>query len=210
MSFNGMKNTNNSLGQVGKVAAITASFWSLKVITTTAGDLSGDLLATTLHLGYILGLLIALGIVLSLVLVQIKSLRFNSSLYWLSILASSTVGAELSDSVSRSLHLGYIVGIAILVCCTLAILIIWRLSCGRIRAYPIFEQRDELFYWTTVVLANSLGSVIGDFFGDQLGLGLLGSIGINAGIMIILWALHYATRANRNALFWIAFVFSRL
>lgn len=205
-----LSNTSDPAGQVGKVAAVTASFWILKIVATTVGDLAGDMLATTLHLGYIVGLLVALVIMLTLVLAQIKALRFHPAMYWFSILVSSTIGAEISDSISRTLHLGYAVGAAILAAGLLAALVVWRISCGKIRVYPIYEQRDELFYWTTVVFANSLGSVIGDFFSDQLGLGLLGSFGINAGIMIILWVLHYASRANKNPLFWIAFVFSRL
>lgn len=52
--------------KTGKVATITLSFWMLKVITTTAGDLTGDLLSITLGLGYVLALIVALGVTAAL------------------------------------------------------------------------------------------------------------------------------------------------
>ncbi|MGA7800006.1 MAG: hypothetical protein WCC36_04270 [Gammaproteobacteria bacterium] len=195
--------------QVGKVAATTLSFWILKIVVTTVGDLSGDLLSITLGLGYLVSLFVALAFVLSLLTVQFRAVRFNPLVYWTLILGTSTLGAELSDTMDRALHLGYIVGALALLACLVAILAGWRVRRGRIGFYPIVERQEELLYWMAVIFANSLGSVLGDLIGDRLGLGIIGGAAINAGVIATLLLLHYATRANKALLFWTAFVFTR-
>lgn len=196
--------------QKNKVAAITLSFWITKVIATTLGDLSGDLLAITLGLGYVLSLLFACGTVLALLGAQIKAARFYPLLYWLLIFGTTVVGTEVSDVMDRSLHLGYVAGALTLATALLAILMLWRLREGRIRVHPICGRQEELFYWVAIIFASSLGSVVSDLLGDRLGLGMLGSALIFAGIAGCVLLLHYVTRINKAVLFWTAFVFTRL
>lgn len=195
--------------QANKVAAVTISFWIIKILATTAGDVCGDLLSITLGLGYILSLAVALGFVLAVVTAQLKASRFYPVLYWVLILASSTVGAEISDTLDRTLHLGYIAGSALLFACLLSTLTVWHARQGRIRIYPVYEGLEERFYWLAVIFANSLGSVLGDLIGDRLGLGLIGGISINATVIAVLVLLNYTTRLNKALLFWTAFVFTR-
>lgn len=195
--------------QMGKVAAVTLSFWLIKIIVTTVGDVSGDLLSITLGLGYVLALFVALAIVLVLTAVQIKAARFHAVLFWILVLATSALGAELSDTIDRALHLDYIVGAIVLLAGLLATLVVWCKLRGRLRIYPIHDQQEELFYWLAVVFSNSLGSVLGDFVGDRFGLGAVGGIAVNAAILAVLLALYHTRRVNQPALFWIAFVFSR-
>lgn len=195
--------------QVGKVAAITLTFWVLKIIATTAGDVSGDLLSDTLGLGYVLSLGVASGAVLWLLIAQIRATRFHPALYWLLLLGTSTFGAELSDTLDRGLHLGYMAGAIVIFLGLTITLAIWRLATGRIPIYPIFKRRHELYYWCAAIFANTLGSVLGDLVGDHFGLGPVGSIVVNAGVLALLLVLHYGTKLNKPLLFWAAFVFSR-
>lgn len=195
---------------VSKVAAITLTFWVLKIVTTSVGDVCGDVLSMTLGLGYARALVVAAAAILALLAVQIRAGRFMPWLFWLLILLSSTVGAEVSDFFDRGLHLGYIAGAALLLAATLVAAAAWRARLGRVVLYPVRTRRHEAFYWATAILANSLGSVMGDLFGDRLGLGLIGGIAINAAILGALLLLHYRTRLPRPWLFWTAFVFSRI
>ena len=205
-----IRNSNTVAEQAGKVAAVTLVFWILKIVTTTAGDLSGDLLSITLGLGYITALIVALAATGTLLVVQLRAKRFQCLLYWALIFLSSTVGAEFSDTVDRALHWGTLGGAVLLLACLVATLAIWRLRRGEIGIYPIDEREDEAFYWAAVIFANSLGSVIGDLVGDRLGLGVLGGVAVNAGVLASLALLRYKTRANRGLLFWTAFVFTRV
>lgn len=198
-----------AIAPIGKVAAVTLSFWVIKIIVTTVGDVSGDFLSTTLGLGYVVSLFVALALILSLLIAQLKAARFHPLLYWILILATSTLGAELSDTMDRGLHLGYIFGAVVLVLCLVATLVIWLVHLGRIEIYPISSRQQELYYWLAAIFANSLGSVLGDLVGEQYGLGILGGIAVNAVVMAFLLILHYRTRVNKALLFWVGFVFTR-
>ena len=46
--------------QANKVAAVTLSFWIIKICATTLGETAGDLLSMTLNVGYALSSLILL------------------------------------------------------------------------------------------------------------------------------------------------------
>jgi uncharacterized membrane-anchored protein len=203
-------NGNTVAEQVSKVAAITFSFWILKIATTTVGDLSGDMLSITLGLGYVTALIVVLAVIATLLIAQLSAKRFHPLLYWVLILLSSTVGAEFSDTIDRTLHWGTVIGAGMLLVCFAATLAIWYIRCGEIGIYPINEREDELFYWVAVIFANTLGSVVGDLLGDRLGFGVLQGIAVNIGVLAVLTMLRYKTKVNRGLLFWIAFVFARV
>ena len=193
----------------GKVATASLAFWILKIISTTVGDIGGDVLSISLGLGYALSLLIALAAFAGGVLAQLPTQSYRPLLYWTLILLSSTVGAELSDTIDRGLHLGYLAGATILLACLVVTLGVWLRRGPVLPTGPALAPGDEHLYWLAVLFANSLGSVLGDLFGDRLGLGLAGSIAINAGVLAALWLLHRFTRCSKGVLFWTAFVFSR-
>lgn len=201
---------NTATDTAGKVAAATVSFWILKVITTTAGDLCGDALSISLGLGYVVALICALAVFVPLLLAQLRARRFLPWLYWSAILSSAAVGAEISDSIDRALHWGNQGGTALLLIGLAVTLAVWSARRRAIRIYPVETQQDERYYWMAVVLANSLGSALGDLIGDKLGVGLLGGIGVYVGVLALLLALNYTTRVSKGLLFWSAFVVTRI
>lgn len=196
--------------QFGKVAAATLSFWIVKTVLTTAGDVSGDLLSTTLGLGYVASLFAASAFVLSFLTAQFRATGFSALVYWSLIFGTSTVGTELSDTVDRGLHAGYVGGAAVFFLCLTVTLALWHRRRGTLPVYPIDDNRDASFYWIAAILANSLGSVLGDLIGDHFGLGIVGGVSVNAGILAIVLLLHYTTRINKALAFWSAFVFTRV
>lgn len=195
---------------VTRVATLTLSFWLLKILVTTVGDLSGDLLSITLGLGYMLSLIASAILMAVLLTYQFRIKRFQPVLYWFLILVSATLGAEISDTLGRAFHLGNTAVTLILAACWAIVLLIWYFSQGNILSSLVQRRRDEWFYWSAVIAANSLGSVLGDFFGDQLGFGLLSRTGVCVGIVAVLWLLKRFKGSNRAILFWIAFVFTRI
>lgn len=193
-----------------KVAAATLSFWILKVIITTAGDLGGDALSISLGLGYVIALICALVVFVPLLIAQLRARRFVPWLYWSAILSSATVGAEVSDGIDRALHWGNAAGTALLLIGLVVTLAIWFARRRAISIYPVEERRDQGYYWGAVVFANSLGSALGDLVGDKLGVGLLGGIAVYAAILALLVTFHYTTRTSKGLLFWSAFVVTRI
>ena len=193
-----------------KVAAVTVAFWILKVVMTTAGDLSGDALSLSLKLGYGCALIVVVAVFAGLFAAQCRTRRFVPWLYWLLILSASAVGAEISDSLDRAMHWGDSVGTGVLFGALVIALGVWFVRRGTVRFAPIVTRLDEGFYWLTAVIASSAGSAFGDWVGDSLGWGLSGGIAVNLGIALLVLLLWRTSRISRGALYWIAFVVTRV
>jgi len=195
--------------QFNKVAKITVYFWIMKILATTLGETTGDLLSMTCSLGYRTSLFITMGFFILALALQLKSIKFHSLLYWAVIVGTTSVGTEISDYMDRTLGLGYIKGSLILVSFLLLTLGLWYYKKKNLEVYPILEKKNEIFYWVAILFSNTLGTALGDFLSDSMGLSYSGGALVCAGIIIVVILLHYFTRINQIVLFWIAFVFTR-
>lgn len=197
-----MKNLN-------KVAEITLIFWLMKIIATTLGETLGDFLSMTLNLGYAVGIGITAAFFLTVLLIQLYSKKYIPVFYWLVIIATTTLGTEISDFMDRSLNLGYTLGSIILFACLLATLFLWHKKFKSLSVFPIFERDKEIFYWVAILFSNSLGTAFGDYLSDVIGMSYLNGALVTASIILIVVILHYFTKINHILLFWIAFIFTR-
>src|SRR5258705_12248933 len=109
-----------------KVPLVTFLFWIVKVLATTLGETAGDAVTmswlgeTTAEAngtGYLIGTGIFGVIFIAAVLVQIRAKNFHPFLYWLTIVATTTVGTTLADYCTRSLGIGYTGGYTHLAYC---------------------------------------------------------------------------------------------
>jgi uncharacterized membrane-anchored protein len=192
-----------------KVAEITLLFWVMKIVATTLGETFGDFLSMTLNLGYGTGLLITLAAFVVLVWIQLKQNKYRPIYFWLVIIATTTLGTEISDYLDRTLHFGYTWGTITLVTGLILTLFFWHRKHKTLSASPILDRNVEIFYWLAVLFSNSLGTAFGDFLGDSLGLSYLSGAMVTAGVILIVFTLHYFTKINAIVLFWLAFIFTR-
>lgn len=195
--------------RLNKVAEITALFWIMKIIATTLGETLGDFIAQTLGLGYSVGILITLAFFLIVLGVQLYSKKYVPLYFWMVIIATTTLGTEISDFMDRSLGLGYAYGSLVLVIGLITTLSFWYQKHKSLEVYPIIDKSKELFFWTAVLFSNSLGTAFGDYLSDVIGLSYLVGALVTASIIVIVILLHYFTKVNQILLFWIAFVFTR-
>ena len=195
---------------LSKVAAASLAFWIAKVIVTTAGDLSGDALSLSLTLGYARALLLAAVAFAALLGANRRTRRFVPTLYALLLLSSSTLGAEISDSLDRALRWGNAAGTAVLLGSLVLVLGVGFARRGTVVFAPITTRTDERFYGLAAVAANSVGSAFGDWVGDGLRGGLWGEIAVNLGIIALLLILQRKTRISRGVLYWVGFVVTRV
>ena len=195
--------------KINKVAEITLLFWLMKVIATTLGETLGDFFSMTLNLGYVAGIGITLLFFIIVLAVQLTSKEYIPVFYWMVIIGTTTLGTEISDFMDRTLHLGYAAGSLILFLFLIGTLAFWYKRFGNLNVYPIFEKNKEIFYWIAILFSNSLGTAFGDFLSDNLGFSYLEGAMVTAAIIMIVVTLHYLTKINEIALFWIAFVFTR-
>src|SRR5258707_13766891 len=118
---------------VAKVPQVTLVFWIIKILATTLGETGGDAVtmswlgettAEAKGTGYLIGTGIFGVIFIVAVLVQIRAKKFHPFLYWVTIVATTTVGTTLADYCTRSLGIGYTGGLNILI-----FSVVWCLLC---------------------------------------------------------------------------------
>jgi uncharacterized membrane-anchored protein len=91
---------------LSKVPEVTLIFWIIKIAATTLGETGGDAVSMSMHLGYLVGTGIFAAIFVVAVIAQISAQRFHSFMYWITIIATTTVGTTLADFADRSLGIG--------------------------------------------------------------------------------------------------------
>jgi len=202
---------------LSKVPAVTLGFWIIKILATTLGETGGD--AVTMSWlgetsdnavtgGYLIGTAIFGVLLILLVWAQIRARTFNPWLYWATIVASTTCGTTLADFADRSLGVGYPGGSLVLLACVLVSLFAWHRTLGHVDVNRIVGPREETFYWITITFSQTLGTALGDWAADG-GLGYSGGALVFGAGLALLAFVYFTTRANRVALFWVAFILTR-
>ncbi len=192
-----------------KVPQVTLLFWALKILATTLGETGGDAVSMSLNLGYLIGTAIFAVVFAVAVGVQIKVSRFNPLIYWITIVATTTVGTTIADYVDRSLGIGYPGGASLLLALLLASLFVWYRTMGTVSVESVSTPRAEIFYWVTIMFSQTLGTALGDWMADSNGLGYGGSALVFGGALLLVAAAYYWTKISRTTLFWTAFVLTR-
>jgi uncharacterized membrane-anchored protein len=192
-----------------KVAEVTFLFWVIKILATTLGETGGDALSMTMNLGYAVSTAIFGALFVGAVAAQIAARNFHPFLYWIVIVATTTVGTTMADFADRSLGVGYVGGSLGLLALLMLTLGAWRLALGSVAVDHITSWKAEAFYWVTIVFSNTLGTALGDFFADDSGLGFLGAAAVFAGCLALIAAAYFFTKLPRTLLFWAAFILTR-
>lgn len=195
--------------QLNKVSEITLLFWLMKIVATTLGETFGDFISMTLKLGYLTALGITAVLFLMILFIQLIQKKYVPVVYWLVIVATTTLGTEISDFIDRTLHFGYAWGSLLLFLLLLLSLFLWYKKYNNLEVYPIAEKQKEIFYWLAILFSNSLGTAFGDFLSDNAGLSYLYGALITGAIILVVVLIHYFTKINHVLLFWIAFIFTR-
>jgi len=194
---------------MGKLPAITFSFWVMKICATTLGETAGDLLSMTLNIGYGVSSVILLSFFLATLVTQLATKKYHPVIYWAVILSTSTAGTTLSDYMDRTLGLGYATGSLILVSLLAITLFTWRATEKSLSVTNIRTLRGEIFYWTAILFSNTLGTALGDFLADDSGLGFGGGALLIGSLLLVITLCYYFTKMSHVILFWMAFVLTR-
>ena len=203
---------------VAKVPQVTLGFWIIKILATTLGETGGD--AVTMSwlgettdeakgTGYLIGTAIFGVIFVAAVLIQIRAKKFHPFLYWLTIVATTTVGTTLADYCTRSLGIGYTGGSTILLVLVIASLLTGRWSTGSISIQTVSTPKVEMFYWVTIMFSQALGTALGDWVADTNDMGYLGAAALFGGALVLTALLYFLRSVSRVILFWIAFILTR-
>jgi uncharacterized membrane-anchored protein len=194
---------------LSKVPEVTLVFWIIKIAATTLGETAGDAVSMSMNLGYLVGTAIFAAIFFVAVLAQIKAEKFHPFLYWVTIIATTTVGTTLADFADRSLGIGYAGGASVLFVLLMLSLAVWHKTLGSVSVATINSPKAEMFYWVTIMFSQTLGTALGDWTADSAGFGYGGGALIFGLLLGIVAAAYYWTRISRTLLFWAAFILTR-
>ncbi len=171
---------------LSKVPEVTLLFWVIKIAAPTLGETGGDAVSA-----------------------QIRAKAFSPALYWVTIIATTTVGTTLADFADRSLGIGYAGGSSILLALLLGSLWLWYRTMGSVSVHSIHSPKAEAFYWVTIMFSQTLGTALGDWTADTAGLGYTGAAVVFGALLLILVGAYLWTRTSRTFLFWAAFILTR-
>ena len=194
---------------INRVPGIVLSYWVIKIAATTLGETGADHFSMTLDLGYANASLIFMAIFLVFLGIKLAMKRYDPIMYWLVFTSTSIVGTAVCDFMDRTLGLGYALGSLILIIGLLVVLAVWYYKEKTISVETITTSRAEIFYWVAFLIANTLGTAVGDYLADDVGLGFLGGAALIGGVLGIIVLLHYYTKISSNVLFWLAFILTR-
>lgn len=201
--------TNSAEKALAKVPEITLGFWLIKIAATTLGETGGDAVTMSMNLGYLVGTGIFAAVFLVAVIAQIKAKAFHPYLYWVTIIATTTVGTTMADFADRSLGIGYAGGSSLLLALLLVSLLVWHRTLGSVSVDTVSSPKAEAFYWVTIMFSQTLGTALGDWTADTAGLGYTGAAIVFVGLLALIAAAYYWTRISRTTLFWAAFILTR-
>ena len=194
---------------LSKVPEVTLVFWIIKILATTLGETGGDAVSMSMNFGYLVGTGIFAVIFIIAVIAQVSASKFHPVLYWVTIVATTTVGTTLADFADRSLGIGYAGGTMILFTLLIASLFIWYRTLGSVAVDTVSSPKSEVFYWVTIMFSQTLGTALGDWTADSAGLGYGGGAVIFGTLLAVIAAMYYWTKISHTVLFWAAFILTR-
>ena len=115
----------------------------------------------------------------------------------------------MADFADRSLGIGYPGGSALLLALLLLTLALWYWSLGSISVETVATPKVEAFYWAAITFSQTLGTALGDWMADSMGLGYGGGALVFAAGLAVLAAAYFWTNVSRVFLFWAAFILTR-
>lgn len=170
------------------VPAAGGRYWVALSIASIFGANSGDFVAKYLHLGHAGGLPVLAALLALVFVAERRDPRVHQTYYWTAIIIVRTAATNLADLGASDFKLGrpgFMVVLAILLA---AVLFFARPSKSEraASAWPFALPTTDVRYWTAMLIAGTLGTVIGDFASFNSGLGTLYASLIEGGALALL------------------------
>jgi uncharacterized membrane-anchored protein len=106
--------------------------------------------------------------------------------FWLIKIAATTMGETGGDTVTMTLHWGYLAGTALFLG-ILAALVIFQIVAGKFHPF---------LYWATIIASTTFGTTMADFADRSLGIGYAGGSSLLLGCLLAVLALWYWSRGS--------------
>jgi len=193
---------------LNKVPAVTATFWLIKILSTTIGETFADFLAVDVGLGTAVTDAAMMAVLAITLVAQLRTRRHVPWLYWLTVVLVSIVGTQITDFFTDTLGVSLYVSTAVFAV-TLAIMFaVWWQQERTLAITAIDTPKRERFYWAAILTTFALGTAGGDLATEALSLGFRLGVLIFGGLILAVWGAR-KLGASSVITFWIAYVLTR-
>ena len=191
-----------------KVPLITATFWVIKILSTTVGETFADFLAVDVGLGPAITDIAMIAVLAAALIVQLRKRRYTPWIYWLCVVLVSIVGTQITDFFTDTLGVSLYVSTAVFAVALALVFAVWHRQEHTLAITSIDTPRRERFYWGAILVTFALGTAAGDLATEALGLGFRTGVVIFGGLLA---ATYVARRLGASAVvtFWAAYVLTR-
>ncbi|MCX6819666.1 MAG: hypothetical protein NT019_00020 [Candidatus Adlerbacteria bacterium] len=194
---------------LNKVPEVTIFFWIIKILCTTVGETAADYLNETLGFGltnttYVMGALLFAALVYQFLL-----RKYVPWIYWLAVVLISIVGTLITDNLTDNLGVSLETTTVVFSIVLLIVFALWYWIEKTVSIHSITTTRREAFYWLAILFTFALGTAAGDLSAEYFNLGYLTSVGIFAGLIVLVTILYYVFKRNAVLAFWLAYILTR-
>lgn len=191
-----------------KVPAITATFWVIKILSTTIGETFADFLSVNVGLGPAITDLTMIAVLAVALTLQLRKRRYTPWIYWLCVVLVSIVGTQITDFFTDTLGVSLYLSTIVFAVVLAVVFVIWHRQEGTLAITSIDTRRRETFYWGVILVTFALGTAAGDLATEALNLGFRNGVLIFGGLIVAVW-LASRLGANKVVTFWVAYVLTR-
>ncbi|WP_436535475.1 COG4705 family protein [Actinoplanes sp. HUAS TT8] len=191
-----------------KVPAITATFWVIKVLSTTVGETFADYLAVNVGLGPLVTDAVMMTVLAVALFLQFRTRQYTPWIYWLCVVLVSIVGTQITDFFTDTLGVSLYVSTTVFAVILAVVFLTWYRQERTLAITSIDTPRREAFYWGAILTTFALGTASGDLATEALSLGFRTGTIIFAGLILVTW-LASRFGASLVLTFWIAYVLTR-
>ncbi|HEX5212937.1 MAG TPA: hypothetical protein VFW22_14525 [Pseudolabrys sp.] len=102
-------------------------------------------------------------------------------IFWLIKIAATTLGETGGDTVTMTMHWGYLAGTALFLA-ALIVLVAWQI---------VADKFHPFLYWATIIASTTFGTTMADFADRSLGIGYAGGSTLLLACLVAVLALWY-------------------
>lgn len=191
-----------------KVPAITATFWVIKILSTTVGETFSDYLTVDVGLGPLVTDSLVFAALAAALVVQFRTRRHTPWIYWLCVVLISISGTQITDFLTDTLGVSLYVSTVAFAVVLGVVFTVWYRQEHTLSITSINTRRREGFYWGAILTTFALGTAAGDLATEALALGFRNGALI-FGTAFLLTLTAWRARAWQVAAFWAAYVLTR-
>ncbi|MFI1994946.1 hypothetical protein [Actinoplanes sp. NPDC020271] len=208
MTYSSGVATRTGRAWLTKVPAITATFWVIKILSTTVGETFADYLTVNVGLGPLVTDALMMAVLAAALVVQFRTRQYTPWIYWLCVVLVSIVGTQITDFFTDTLGISLYLSTAVFAVILAVVFAVWYRQERTLAITSIDTPRREAFYWGAILTTFALGTASGDLATEALSLGFRTGTIIFAGLILVTWlASRYG--ASLVLTFWIAYVLTR-